>query len=46
MLTLSLLCYSILLGMADTDILCEAEVQTSALNVIVNLVCAPDMVRL
>ncbi|XP_067935367.1 DDB1- and CUL4-associated factor 1-like isoform X1 [Watersipora subatra] len=33
---------SILLGMADTDILCEAEVQTSALNVIINLVCAPS----
>ena len=31
--------------MADTDIICEPEVQKSALNVIINLVCAPsDMV--
>jgi len=28
--------------MADTDILCDAEVQKSALNIIINLVCAPS----
>lgn len=32
---------SIVLGMADTEILTEPEVQKSALNVLSNLVCAP-----
>ena len=38
---LVVLCYSVLTGLAEGEVLPDAEVQKGALNILINCVCGP-----